>query len=166
MKNRIKMICIIIVALTMIGIVGSVLYTHNNPVHVVNPTPKPDFYYQVGDTVVIDSVALTVEYAEFCDDSEYIGIERGYRPYGVLVKVDNIANYHAYFDHCKLKAYADGILCEPYLFGENTIGSFYLDVGHDCSGSIYYLVPENAENISLEYEWEHSSSFKILFKVK
>lgn len=166
MKKHIKIICVVVVGLALIGVMSISLYTHNNPVHIVNPTPKPEKYYEIGDTVVIDNMALTIKHAGFCDDSEYIGSERGYRPYGVLVKVDNIANYHAYFDHCKLKAYADGILCEPYLFGENTIGSFYLDVGHDCSGSIYYLVPENAKNISLEYEWEHSSSFKILFKVK
>lgn len=164
MKKRVIIgACIIAVLLCMVGIA---LYTSNQPVHIVDPTTPPERYYAIGDTVVIDDIALTVLHAGIFENSEYYGIERGYRLYGVYIKVSNITEEQVYFDDCGLTTYSNGVLCESYLFVDDAIGSFYLDGNQNRYGWLYYIVPKNAKNISVEYTYDALSDSKIIFKVK
>lgn len=166
MKNHIKMISALVVVLALLGIIGVYLTTCNDQRDVTNQAMNSKAYYHLGDTAVTGEIALTMLQAGIFENNEYYGIERGYRLYGVYIKVSNITDEQVYFDDCDLMAYSNGVQCDPYLFVDDSIGSFYLDDNQNRYGWLYYIVPKNAKNISVEYTWDTLSDYKIIFKVK
>ena len=120
----------------------------------------------VGEVLTTDSLKITYEECvEITSYSDYKEPASGNTVYRLKMTVENISDSDEYISNYSFNCYADNIAAEVYLFGDDTL-SATVSSGRTAAGYIYFEVPQNAENIEVEYETDFWSSEKAVFVVK
>ena len=124
--------------------------------------------YKVGDTYEGDSLKVKfVECGEYTDYSEYFPPADGNKIIYAKFEFENTGNDEEYVMYTDFNAFADNKNVNQYYSAEdsdNTAFSCNLSAGRSGSGTVMFEVPENSEEIDIEFSPSFWSSEHVVFK--
>lgn len=122
--------------------------------------------FEVGDIVELDQVKISYLSAEeYVSDNEFMQPKEGNTYYKIEFEVENIGDTDALVSSWDWECYADGYSAEQAYFDEESLDAT-LSSGKKTRGYIFYEVPADAEEVTLEYETNFWTEDKIIFVVK
>lgn len=124
--------------------------------------------YNVGEVyedknIAIKYVSLDNNFREY---SEYATVKDGCKVIKAEFEFENLGSSDFLATSFNFDCYADGYDCEKFISIDDATFSSNLSTGKKAKGAVYYQVPENAENITLEYETSLWTNNKVVFIVK
>ena len=122
--------------------------------------------FSVGDVVEASDLKISYLSAEkYTSDNEFIQPKEGNVFYRMEFEFENIGDSDktvGMFDwHC----YADGYAVDQIYITDDDL-SATLSPGKKKKGAVYYEIPKNAKEITLEYETNYFTEKKIIFVIK
>ena len=136
--------------------------TQNGGASSSKETPKVN----VGETLTTDKLKISYISGEiYTGYNEYLGPKEGNVIYRLEFAVENISNSDAIITSLSFECYADGVACDAYYGGDDDL-SATLSAGRKATGAVYFEVPENAQEIEVEYETDWLNDGKAIFVVK
>ncbi len=170
-------VLIVIVAIALIGTVSgggddeadtpanndSVVQSDETTTAAETTTVKTNFV--PGDSVEDGNLKITYVSAEVWNGyDQYFGPKDGNKIIRLKFDFVNEGNTDAYIN--SFDCYADNKATESYYLGDESLPILeMLSAGRTTSGYVYFEVPENAENIEVEYEVNMWSDKKAIFEV-
>ena len=126
-----------------------------------------DNNFKVGDVVENPDLKITyISAEEYQSDNQVIQPKDGYVYYRMEFEFENIGDVDQTVSSvASWDCYADGYAMDAQYFGDDTIDAT-MSPGKKAAGAVYYEVPEDAKEITLEYETYFWSQNKIVFIVK
>ena len=126
-----------------------------------------DNTFKVGDVVETPDLKITyISAEEYQSDNQVIQPKDGYVYYRMEFEFENIGDVDQTVSSvASWDCYADGYAMDALYFGDDTIDAT-MSPGKKAAGAVYYEVPEDAKEITLEYETNFWSQNKIVFIVK
>lgn len=123
---------------------------------------------KVGENITTNT--LKVSFIELNDNftgySQYASVKSGYKVIKATFEFENISSTDQYVSDWDFNCYADGYDCETFYSVDDNGFSATLSAGKKTKGNIYYEVPNNATDITLEYETDFWTDKKVIFRVK
>lgn len=120
--------------------------------------------FSVGDTVNDNNLAITyVSAEEWKGYDQYFGPEDGNKIIRLKFDFANNGDVDAFIS--SFYCYADNQAAKDYYGGDESLSTYTLSAGRTTSGYIYFEVPENAEEIEVEYEVNAWTDKKAVFAV-
>lgn len=126
--------------------------------------PEVQTVFYPGDT--LETNDLTVAYLE-CGDFEtedYFPPEEGMKVVYLTFEFENISSGDTLVSYYDFTCFADGYSCDSYIWEKSL--SADLSSGRKVTGSVYFQVPEDAQDIEVEYETNFWTEEKVLFLVE
>lgn len=126
-----------------------------------------DNTFKVGDVVETPDLKITyISAEEYQSDNQYEQPKDGYTYYRMEFEFENIGDVDQTVSSvASWDCYADGYAMDAQYFWDDTIDAT-MSPGKKATGAVYYEVPEDAKEITLEYETNFWSQNKIVFIVK
>lgn len=122
--------------------------------------------FQVGDVVELENKKITYLSAEeYVSDNMFMQPKDGNTYYKIGFEVENIGDTDIMVTSWDWDCYADGYSAEQAYFDEESLDAT-LSSGKKTKGYIYFEVPADAQEITLEYETNFWTENKIIFTVK
>ena len=120
--------------------------------------------FYVGDTLTSNNMKMTyVASGEHKESNQFLQPKDGNQYIYLTFYVENVAaKSDAHISTFDFSCYADGYACDQYYGGENDL-SATLSAGRSTTGSVYFEIPVNAEEVEIEYETNWLSSEKVTF---
>jgi hypothetical protein len=128
-------------------------------------TQTIDNTFNVGDVVETDNFRITYESAgEYTNSNELLQPKDGYVYWEFKFKFENISNTdQTVSTMMDWECYADNSKADQtWIVDDNGLDG-KLSAGREAEGAVYFEVPEDAENIELEYDINFWQSDKIIF---
>ena len=120
--------------------------------------------FNVGESVTDGSLKITyVSAEEWTGYNQYTTPKDGNKIIKVSFDFANEGNADAYIN--TFYCYADNQSADSYIYADDYFSVFTLSAGRSTSGSFYFEVPENAEEIEIEYEVNAWTDKKAIFNV-
>ena len=119
--------------------------------------------YFVGD--VLQNGGLKMVYKSsgvYYTDNEFMQPEEGKKYIFLEFYCENTGDSDLSVSSFSFECYADGYACDAMYSGDNTL-SATLSAGRSTTGKVYFTVPENAEEIQIEYETNYFKNGKVKF---
>lgn len=130
-----------------------------------NEISKGQSFENNGLKVTINDINL--EFKDYTDEYGMYNPADGMKYIMVSFTFENVGDSDTYVSIYDFDCYADNTSCEQaYLPNESDFINTNLSAGRNISFQTYYTVPENAENIELEYTSNIWTGEKIIIKVK
>lgn len=126
-------------------------------------------FYVVGETYTGTglTVAFTGANENFTEIMPYSEIPAGMKVVQATFDFTNTGNSDQLISSGDFDCYADNVSCESFLYVDNSSFLDTLSAGRQATGkSVYFQVPDTAQNIVIEYEPNMFSSKKVVFQVK
>ncbi len=125
---------------------------------------EEDTVYHVGDILLDGSLKIVyMSSGEYTEDNEYMQAAEGNKfIYIQLAFINTSEKSDASVSMYSFEGYADGYSVDMYYGGEDTLSST-LSAGRSVSGYLYFEVPEDAQDIEIEYETNIITGSKINF---
>jgi len=113
-------------------------------------------------------ITMTEINANFKDYSEYLGPKSGYKVVMAKFEVENIGTEDQYVSTYEFNCYADGVAMEDFLYVDDNYEwlSATLSSGKRAFGYVFFEVPENSNEIILEYNTSWLDNNNITFVIK
>ncbi len=125
------------------------------------------FTYRVGDVLNANGMKITYVKAEkWISDNQFLQPDDGYCYIRLYLSVENTSSSDRYISSFDFTCYADGKKEESKYFGDDALEGGTLSAGRKDEGYIYFMVPENAAKIEVEYETNYWADKKAIFKVE
>jgi hypothetical protein len=161
-KSKFGLIVIILIVLAIIiGISAGSSDNSNN-----NQETNVKSSYEIGDTY--SSKYISIKYLsceDYNSDNQFIQPKDNYKFIRLEFEFENISDSDQSVFSSLFNCYADGYdMDSKYL--DDYLSSTSLSSGKKTKGYIYFEVPTNAEEITVEYEDNVWTSNKVIFKVK
>lgn len=122
--------------------------------------------FNVGDIADTGSVTITYLSAEeYISDNQFMQPKDGNVYYRIGFEVENTGDSDTYVSSWDWDCYADGYAAEQTYFDDESLDAT-LSSGKKTKGYIFFEVPADAEEITLEYETSFWTQNKIIFIVK
>lgn len=119
--------------------------------------------YQVGDIIAVKNLKMIyVSSGVYASDSRYYQPKDGFQFIFLEFYVEYSGSGTAAVSYFDFDGYADGYAVDQKYFDEEAL-SGSLSAGRWNIGKIYFEVPENAEEIEIEYEYDFWNSKKLVF---
>lgn len=101
----------------------------------------------------------------FEDYSEYLGPKDGYKVVMAKFEVENIGEDDQYVSSIDFSCYADGVAMEEFYYANDNYETLSSTISSEKTtiGYVFYEVPEDSENITLEYDASWTDSNNITF---
>lgn len=127
---------------------------------------EPDNEFNVGDVVEASDLKISFNSAdEYTSDNEFMQPKDGNVYYKMDFEFENISDSDQYVSSFDFKCYADGYDMEQtYMDGLDLDAT--LSPGKKTKGSVFFAVPKDSKEITLEYETNFWTEDKIIFIVK
>ena len=120
--------------------------------------------YKVGD--ILQDGDMKIVYTasgEYKEDNEFLQADEGYKYIYLSFAFENTSDKdNASVSFYSFSCFADGYAAEMHYAGDDDL-SASLSPGRFTSGSVYFMVPEDASDIEIEYETNVFTSEKINF---
>ena len=133
-----------------------------------NTTTETKTSYNVGEIYEDSNVAI--KYVSLDDNftgySKYADVKSGYKIIKAEFEFENVGSSDFLASAYDFNCYADGYDCEDFWSTDDSGFSSTLSAGRKTKGSVYFQVPINAKEITLEYELNVWTSDKVTFVVK
>ena len=124
--------------------------------------------YAVGEIYEDSSVAI--KYASLDDDfkgyNKYANVKSGYKVIKAEFEFENTGSSDFLASSYNFNCYADGYDCEKFYSVDDSSFTSTLSAGKKAKGSVYFQVPQNSKEITLEYETNYWTDSKVRFVVK
>lgn len=121
--------------------------------------------FNVGDSVTDGGLKITyVSAEEWSGYNQYSKPAEGNKIIKVAFNFSNEGDVDAYIN--SFYCYADNQTASDYLNIDDYFSVYTLSAGRSTSGNFYFEVPEDAEEIELEYEVNFWTDKKAVFKVE
>jgi len=127
--------------------------------------------YNVGE--IYEDSDIAVKYVSknenFTNISKYAEVKSGYKVIQATFEFENVGASDAYVYSGDFNCYADGYSCEEFYYIDDLDDSSFgttLSSGKKTKGNVYFEVPKDVKEITIEYEVDVWSSEKIVFVVK
>ena len=121
--------------------------------------------FNVGDSVIDGGLKITyVSAEEWSGYSQYSKPAEGNKVIKVAFDFANEGDVDAYIN--SFYCYADNQAASDYFYVDDYFSVYTLSAGRSTSGNFYFEVPEDAEEIELEYEVNFWTDKKAIFKVE
>lgn len=123
----------------------------------------------VGQTYTDDEIKITFVSANdnFTDYSKYATIGEGNKVVKAEFDVENLGTKELYVSSYNFNCYADGYACSTFYNSSDSSNlSSTLSTNKKTTGSVYFEVPANATNITIEYTLDSYTNDKVEFVVK
>lgn len=125
-----------------------------------------DNEFQIGEVVELENLKITFVSADvYNTNNEFIQPAEGNVYYRMEFEVENIGEIDELITSYDFNCYADGYSAKETWIGEDEL-SATLSPGKKAKGALYYEVPADAGEITLEYETSFWTQNKIIFVVK
>ena len=120
--------------------------------------------YHVGDVLEDGNTRIVyVASGEYHEDNQFLQPQEGYHYIYMKLAFENTSKTSdAYVSIYNFECYADGYSCQAHYGADDDISST-LSAGRSTMGSIYYEVPDGAQEIQIEYEPNIFSNRKVTF---
>lgn len=134
-----------------------------NDAEPIKEADKKDKYY-VGDTWQNKYVLVSYDSCgEYESDNQFIQPQEGNKYVYATFTFENVGSSDTTVTCWDFDCYADGFACEATYAADDAAFSQTLSSGRKISGSVYFEVPEDAEEIEFEYSPNFWTSEKIVF---
>lgn len=123
---------------------------------------------KVGETFNNEKIAIRFVAANenFKDYSEYAKVKTGYQIVRAEFEFENVGTTNQYISSYDFDCYADGYNCDSFWSVEDSSFSTTLSSGKKAKGVVYFEIPENSKNITLEYNVDTWNDETVEFIVK
>lgn len=122
--------------------------------------------FKVGDVVETDTLRISFLSAkDYMSDNEFIQPEKGNKFIQAQFEFENIGESDEYISSYDFEAYADSYAIDQTYLDEDALDAT-LSKGKKTKGSVYFEVPEDTKEITIEYETNFWTESKIVFIVK
>ncbi|MCD8341094.1 MAG: DUF4352 domain-containing protein [Clostridiales bacterium] len=120
--------------------------------------------YHVGDILMDGDMKIVyMSSGSYSEDNEYLQPEEGYQYIYLQFAFENQSDTDdASVSYYSFDGYADGYSVDMYYGGDDDL-SATLSAGRSTSGYIYFTVPEDAQEIEVEYTTNYFTEDKITF---
>lgn len=120
--------------------------------------------YHVGDILRDGDMKIVyVSSGEYTEENQYAQPDEGYQYIFLKFAFENTSEKNdESISLLSFDCYADGYACDMYYGGDSTL-SATLSAGRTTTGCLYFSVPENAQEIEIEYKTNLFTSEKITF---
>lgn len=127
---------------------------------------EPENEFKVGDVIEASDLKISFNGAEeYVSDNEFIQPQDGNVYYKMDFEFENISDSDQYVSSFDFKCYADGYDMEQsYMDGMDLDAT--LSPEKKTKGSVFFEVPSDSKEITLEYETNFWTEDKIIFIVK
>ena len=124
-------------------------------------------FYEVGETVEIEDVKIKfISASEYKSDNEIIQPDSGKIYYSLEFEFENLGDEDMTLSSLiDWNGYADGYAVDQEYFVDASL-DVTLSPGKKAHGYVYFEVPENAEEITVEYKPNAFLDDKVTFKAK
>lgn len=128
------------------------------------PAQEVKTQYSVGDILQDGNMKIVyMSSGDYIEENEYSQPEDGYKYiYLQFAFINTSETADASITAFNFEAYADGYAADMYYGGDEGL-SATLSAGRSTTGYIYFVVPENAVDIDIEYETNVFTNEKIHF---
>ena len=124
-----------------------------------------DLSIKVGETLKANDLSIKyVSCEEYTDYNQYLPPKDGNKIIKLNFEVENTGTTDRYISNFEFSCYADNKATEAY-YTDNDL-SATISSGRSASGSVCFEVPENAEEIEVEYETDFWTDGKAVFVVE
>ena len=124
--------------------------------------------YNVGE--IYEDSRIAIKYVSLNDNftgySKYANVKSGYKILKADFEFENMSNSDLYVSSYEFDCYADGYDCDAFWSVDDAGFSSSLSSGKKTTGSVYFEVPENATDITIEYTNNVWTSDRIVFRAK
>ena len=133
-----------------------------SPTPTPTPTPDPtDQLYYVGDIVDVDGQQIEMGVTDEVNDS-------GERCIIAVFGIINTSSDSFYVSYYDFDCYADGLACSHHILWDYDITSYdelaaNVSPGNGVAGYVCFEVPEDAEEIIIEYEYDWLNGKRLKF---
>lgn len=133
-----------------------------------NSTVQEKTEYNVGEVYEDDYIAVkfTAKNENFTKYSKYADIKSEYKVIQATFEFENVGTTDEYVSSYDFNCYADGYDCEAFYSVEDSTFASTLSSGKKTKGNVYFEVPKDAEEITIEYEANYWTDEKVIFVVK
>ena len=177
MKRSIKFISvlaiIILLAITLTGCTttetgSKTTLTSDNGNSTVESSISTDKKYSVGEVYEDKNIAIKFVSTNdnFTGYSKYATVKSGYKIIKADFEFENVGDSDVLASSYDFDCYADGYDCESFWSVDDSSFSSTLSKGKKAKGSVYFEVPKDAKEITLEYELNMWTDKKVEFIVK
>lgn len=123
--------------------------------------------YHKGDVINANGLKITyVDAEKWTGYSQYFPPEDGFMYIRIKVSAENTADADRYFSSFEFEGYADGKKIDQHFETEGALAGGNISAGRTDEGYIYFIVPENAKEIEVEYETSFWTDKKAILKVE
>ena len=124
--------------------------------------------YSVGEvyqdySIAIKYVALNDNFTQY---SKYAEVKSGYKVIQAEFEAENLSTTDEHFSSYDFNCYADGYDCESFWSVDDSSFGATLSTGKKGKGKVYFMVPKDAQEITIEYDINSFTGEKVKFKVK
>lgn len=133
-----------------------------------NATVEEKNEYKVGEIYEDEYIAIkfSSKNENFKKYNKYAETKSGYKIIQATFEFENVGNTDEYVSSYGFNCYADGYDCEEFIWVDDSSFGSTLSAGKKTKGSVYFEVPKDAKEITIEYENNVWTSEKIVFIVK
>ncbi|MCR4755175.1 MAG: DUF4352 domain-containing protein [Lachnospiraceae bacterium] len=118
--------------------------------------------YHVGDKLNYKGLEVTyVESSYYESDNQFLQPTDGNQFIRLVFHVDNNSGSDKAVSVYEFNCYADGYECEK-TYGDDDLSASLSD-GRSADGAVYFEIPQNANNIEIEYEFDMFNDKKAKF---
>ena len=177
----VKIILIVLLVLVIIGAIGgsssddtnsennnnsSNTQVEDNSNSEVQPEEKTE--YNVGETFTNNFLKLTYQSLNdnFTGYSQYATVNDGCKVLAATFEFENLSSNDQLATSLDFICYADGYNCDSFYSADDSIFSASLSSGKKATGTVYFQVPVDASDVTIEYETNALTSEKVIFRVK
>lgn len=123
--------------------------------------------FAVGDIVATDNFKISFLSAEvYVSDNQFLQPKDGYVYYRMEFEFENVSDSdQTVSSMLDWNCYADGYAVDQSWVGDDGLDAT-LSAGKKAKGAIYFEVPEDAQEIELEYSVNYFTESKVIFIVK
>ena len=164
---------IIIVGAGSISALNDISDTLDTDMNTINSFVKEveddeDEEINVGETYEDDEVSIKYVSVDenFTGYNSYATVEQGYKIIKLELEVENLSNSNMYVSSYDFDCYADQYDCDRFYSVTGGTFSATLSAGKKTKGSVYFKVPTDATEITVEYEVDSLTDKKAIFIVK
>lgn len=177
----VKIVLIVLLVLVIIGVIGgsgnddtnSQNNNNNNSNTQVEDNnsesqPEEKTEYNVGETFSNSFLKLTYQSLNdnFTGYSQYATVNDGCKVISATFEFENLSSTDQLATSFDFTCYADGYNCDGFYFTDDSTFSASLSSGKKATGTVYFQVPVDASDVTIEYETNALTSEKVVFRVK
>ena len=123
---------------------------------------------KIGESTTLNDVTVTLVAVDddFKDYYSFASVDDDCKILKADFEFENMSNSDLYVSSYEFDCYADGYDCDAFWSVDDAGFSSSLSSGKKTTGSVYFEVPENATDITIEYTNNVWTSDRIAFRVK